>query len=726
MVPRAGGASRLNPSSKEHRLTQPEASPLPSSLIPSKPLAPPLLIHSSSVLCFQKRLSAATRLQLLQETANGGVGSGVSSTMIANSITRPIPLPTIPAFLGTFADYYQICLKPLPFARAAAGNDNSEQDAPRILVTVHSGASCGELLALISAHVCQSGADCVTESRSASDGGDRMLHKVVDHHVALGCPAVTCLWCRVHSKMDGRPRGSLARGNSAVTSDVRSAKGLMVSQMLRLQALARRRLGVGADTPFVLYFQVTNSLYTRPAAVLNIQLGDYFNMNREIQVPARHDSRACDIKSKLRQMARVAESGQIRLIALHGHRILHVFQDDGDALTSEHSYLSLRAEELRGDEEDNSRISANRTIEVVVQHLAWPPQEGPAQSDAFQGQLLGEACFAEPFLLSVGPSEKNLKLRERIERRLRVAVQYVQLALVFGGRDAHLMNDREALLEQIDLTYGDYLRASILSEGQGGRSVMLPGQGGAVEGTGLRGTSLRRRNAEAANATAIAAEIEPRTEARLPPVMGAIAGAPERNASRERRPAARGEGHREHEESSLHMPESPRHVVARLLATNDRSRAASDDRRLESSGRYGEWEEGAVTKRHEEYVDALQMVVALEHLLAAEKDKEEASDMVQQLEGFIESQNLLIEQLRSRAEDLEAQLSGCFGAHSAESRDAMEMLEDLLNRDLAGRSVKWLSKCEGAARKLADKLNQTAAAIRRAVPDGFRCPITQV
>mmetsp|Transcript_9418 Transcript_9418/g.14862 ORF Transcript_9418/g.14862 Transcript_9418/m.14862 type:complete len:134 (+) Transcript_9418:163-564(+) len=58
-------------------------------------------------------------------------------------------------------------------------------------------------------------------------------------------------------------------------------------------------------------------------------------------------------------------------------------------------------------------------------------------------------------------------------------------------------------------------------------------------------------------------------------------------------------------------------------------------------------------------------------------------------------------------------------------RDVMEMLEDLMSRNLAGRSLVWLRKCEGAARKFVDKINGALSSLRTAVPDGFRCPITQ-
>jgi hypothetical protein len=60
-----------------------------------------------------------------------------------------------------------------------------------------------------------------------------------------------------------------------------------------------------------------------------------------------------------------------------------------------------------------------------------------------------------------------------------------------------------------------------------------------------------------------------------------------------------------------------------------------------------------------------------------------------------------------------------------DTRDIMELLEDLNTRSLAGRSLVWLQKCKASASKFVDRLTAAAGSIRGAVPDALRCPITQ-
>jgi hypothetical protein len=239
-------------------------------------------LENGAVLYYQRRLSAATRLQLLQESAHGN--SNMSSpTVPARALTRPLLLPTIPSFISTFADHFHICLKPLSHFVALSHDDH-------VTITVPVGASCANLLAMIAARVCH-------ERATGTIGC--MLHKVVDHHVALQCPAVNCLWCRVHSSMDGRPRGSLSRGSRREEADGIVAKSLMVKQMLRLQARARRSLGLGLETPFVLYYEVTSSIHTPTCGALRVR---WLSDSRILEVPVRQDSHACDVLSKLRQV----------------------------------------------------------------------------------------------------------------------------------------------------------------------------------------------------------------------------------------------------------------------------------------------------------------------------------------------------------------------------------------------------------------------------------------
>jgi ubiquitin len=60
-----------------------------------------------------------------------------------------------------------------------------------------------------------------------------------------------------------------------------------------------------------------------------------------------------------------------------------------------------------------------------------------------------------------------------------------------------------------------------------------------------------------------------------------------------------------------------------------------------------------------------------------------------------------------------------------DAKDMMEVLEDLNARSLAGRSLVWLQNSKASASKFVDRLTAAADSMRGAVPDSFRCPITQ-
>ena len=146
------------------------------------------------------------------------------------------------------------------------------------------------------------------------------------------------------------------------------------------------------------------------------------------------------------------------------------------------------------------------------------------------------------------------------------------------------------------------------------------------------------------------------------------------------------------------------------------------------SGRGG-GREGAES---EEYAEALQLVVALEQLLVAEKEKVEAKSKVQQLETIINEQNLQFKCMHEKVQQLQMQLDAASVAlqraaaeNEVEEPDILLSLQGLLSRNLSGRSLVWLQQCEESARKFVDKVQAAASSLRRAVPDGFRCPITQ-
>jgi len=112
-------------------------------------------------------------------------------------------------------------------------------------------------------------------------GKEGMLHKVVDHDVALDCPAVHCLWCRTLASMDGRPRGSLSRPardapgltdaeRGGLADAGRGGKSLTVDEMLRRQAKARRRLALPSDSPYVLYYEFVTSIHAPSSGALQV------------------------------------------------------------------------------------------------------------------------------------------------------------------------------------------------------------------------------------------------------------------------------------------------------------------------------------------------------------------------------------------------------------------------------------------------------------------------
>ena len=55
----------------------------------------------------------------------------------------------------------------------------------------------------------------------------------------------------------------------------------------------------------------------------------------------------------------------------------------------------------------------------------------------------------------------------------------------------------------------------------------------------------------------------------------------------------------------------------------------------------------------------------------------------------------------------------------------MEVLEDLNTCSLAGRSLACLQNCRASASRFVDRLTAAADSMRVAVPDSFRCHITQ-
>ncbi len=229
------------------------------------------------------------------------------------------------------------------------------------------------------------------------------------------------------------------------------------------------------------------------------------------------------------------------------------------------------------------------------------------------------------------------------------------------------------------------------------------------------GGSARRAHAEAAAAAAAAAEnedssptpAEKRLQAlrRLEERIGLRAPPNEQAAGAEEAGAGGGE---------------------RQMRTGVLDRGEGEGER--GSGRGG----GGEGAEFEEYAEALQLVIALEQLLVAEKEKEKAKTKVQQLETIINEQNLEFKLMHEKTQQLQVQLDVASVAlqraaaeYEVEEPDILLSLQSLLSRNLSGRSLVWLQQCEESARKLVDKVQAAASSLRRAVPDGFRCPITQ-
>ena len=155
-----------------------------------------------------------------------------------------------------------------------------------VTITVASGASCRHLLALLTAAVRRESCDGAEGEERGENGkhgcvglgSEGMLHKVVDHDVALDCPAVHCLWCRTLASMDGRPRGSLSRPARDApvlapgSSDAgRGGKSPTVDEMLRRQAKARRRFALPSDSPYVLYYEFVTSIHAPSSGALQVR-----------------------------------------------------------------------------------------------------------------------------------------------------------------------------------------------------------------------------------------------------------------------------------------------------------------------------------------------------------------------------------------------------------------------------------------------------------------------
>jgi len=253
---------------------------------------------------------------------------------------------------STFVDQYLIELRPL---YRGQGDQHARGDHGDVTITVPAGASCRQLLALLATAVCREGGDGGGGAGGGGSeggtrgceglGGDGILHKVVDHDVALGCPAVNCLWCRTLTSMDGRARGSLSRpardaggaggSGAAVGEGFGALKSLTVSEMLRRQAKARRRLALPPESPYVLYYHVSTSIHAPSSGSLQVRWlqpppgrvgpAGAEDEQKILEVPVRHDSRACDVLSKLRQMAPVRGSGQVVYIYIYTHTHIYIY-----------------------------------------------------------------------------------------------------------------------------------------------------------------------------------------------------------------------------------------------------------------------------------------------------------------------------------------------------------------------------------------------------------------
>jgi hypothetical protein len=117
-----------------------------------------------------------------------------------------------------------------------------------------------------------------------------------------------------------------------------------------------------------------------------------------------------------------------------------------------------------------------------------------------------------------------------------------------------------------------------------------------------------------------------------------------------------------------------------------------------------------------------------------EKEKEAAKSKVQQLETIINEQNLQFKFMQEHVQQSQVQLNIASVAlqraaaeFEVEEPDILLSLQGLLSRNLSGRSRVLKCGYNNARRALeyVDQVQAVAFSLRRAVPDGFRCPITQ-
>ncbi|EKX48382.1 hypothetical protein GUITHDRAFT_136887 [Guillardia theta CCMP2712] len=229
-------------------------------------------------------------------------------------------------------------------------------------------------------------------SPAASEAGTRLL--LCDHDVATNSPAATLLWDDSCAQTQGRTSNSILH-------------------LLARQRLGREKFGFSHKAPYMLYMQVLKDRES-----IDTTIAWYGpKATRELAFTVTLSTNTCldDIMRKLRQMAPVRGAGDLRLLAVHDHRILHFFQDSDEIISFNPDRVTLRAEEVAGD--DYSAQLPHQYVEF-----------------------------------------------RRIASRLDLSSDQLSLHVVGLGATIKPLADRAALFSQHDLGYGDFVGIEIRSD----------------------------------------------------------------------------------------------------------------------------------------------------------------------------------------------------------------------------------------------------------------------
>eukprot|EP00960_Hanusia_phi_P058985 764041-Hanusia_phi.AAC.1 len=286
------------------------------------------------------------------------------------------------------------------------GSAKSEEElhiCSPLFLSLQPSASVEELLSLL---------------RLSLPAGSEKRLLLCDHDVAINCPAAPLLW-----------------DDCCTLTRERISDG--IQQLLARQHLGREKFGLSLRTPYIVYVDVLDIHEMVDTTILWYGR----TTTRELTFTFTLSANTCldDIMRKLRQMAPVRGTGDLRLLSICDHRVVHFFQDPHELIAYKPTCMTLRAEEVPDD--DYCIESPTRYVEFVR-----------IRKTGIQGS---PDLFGDPFLLSVGTSESVASLRKRVSSKLDLKPSQVSLYVVLLGTTLVLLSDRAALFSQHDLDYGD-------------------------------------------------------------------------------------------------------------------------------------------------------------------------------------------------------------------------------------------------------------------------------